>query len=589
MSIIKLLSDNLINQIAAGEVVDRPSSVVKELMENSIDSKSSTIIVDVKDGGLSLIKIKDDGFGMTEDDLLMSVKRHATSKISKEEDLWNIFSLGFRGEALASISSVSRLTLRSKKDKVLSGSELNIEGGNLVSKTDTAMQVGTEIIVRDLFFNTPARKKFLKKESTEFSNISFTFVSIALSHLDISFKLIHNGKVIYDLVKTDDLTLRIADIFGKTTSELLIPIYYGAKDLKISGFIAKPSLSRSSQKHQYFFVNGRYIKHIGLSGVIKQAYKTLLMEHKNPVFFIKIDIDPSKIDVNVHPRKLEVRFSEQQSIIRLMYSLVKNALDKGDLMPKGFSESKRYMSDSFPSFLPSSSTYSQNRNVDVQTAINFTKHISQENNNLFNEFENNFESNNDNLDTQMRAISQLSNSYIVAQKDSELILIDQHAGHERVRYEELMDQFESQKKEIQILLLPHTIDLSNEEFILVEENLKIFTDLGFDISPFGGKTFLINAVPRFLSNEDINDTFLGVIDDILNNKTPNKFQGKTEEIITYMSCRSAIKFGQKLNIDEMQSLIDQMSKLKRPYTCPHGRPTMVSLTMTELEKMFGRK
>ena len=602
MSIIKLLPDNLINQIAAGEVVERPSCVVKELVENSIDAGAKNIVIEIENSGSSLIKITDDGKGMSVDDLKMALERHATSKIISENDLWNISTLGFRGEALASISSVSQLSIASKHDEDISGNEINADGGEIINLKEVGIKTGTQIEVRSLFFNTPARKKYLKKDTTEFGHISALVSTISMANLGVGFKLFHNGKLILDLPKVNDFLSRISDIYGSNTAGAMVPIFYGGVDMKMDGYIGKPSISRSSTKHQHFFVNGRAIRHNLFANMIKQAYKSMLMEHRSPVFFINIQIDPSKIDVNVHPKKLEIRFEDQQRMIKLIYSAVKAALDNNDLTPKAFTESRRYMSDSFPekddekSFgtISQSSNYknfySQNSQGQSYSQTQSYSHKSAPQQAL--EFSKSFMENRESQsidEPKLKAISQVANSYIVAQNSEGLIMIDQHAGHERVRYEQLMDQFEKQEKSKQALLLPHSVELSHEEAIEVSENLNIFEELGFEIEPFGGKTFVVNAVPKFFANESIDDVFKGVLDDIINSKNPSKFQGKTEEIITYMSCRSAIKFGQILKIEEMQSLIEQMDKLVRPYTCPHGRPTMISITLSELEKMFGRK
>lgn len=582
MSIIKILSDNLINQIAAGEVIERPASVVKELVENSIDAGSTNIVIEVKNAGKTLIKVTDNGVGMDEEDMMLALKRHATSKISDEKDLWNIHTMGFRGEAVPSICSVSQFTIRSKTKDDLAGFEINCDGGEIIKTSHFGMNVGTCVEVRSLFFNIPARQKYLKQDSTELSHITALLNTVALAHPEISFKFIHNEKVLFDLAKSTDLISRIADIFGKATSDAMLPVFYGGSDFKIDGFIGKPVLSRSTSQHQYFFVNKRPIQHFLLANTIREAFHSMLMENKKPVFIVNINIDPSLVDVNVHPRKLEVRFADQQALIRVLYSAAKSALEKHDLTPMAFTESKRYMSDNFPVNITK-----ERRPVDskfsVQDALSFTKNFLQERESKP------LQSSSENSHISMKSITQISNSYIVAESDEGLVLIDQHAAHERVRYEELMNQFENENKSIQPLLVPAQMEFTNQEVSLIEENIGIFTVLGFDIENFGGKTFIINAVPSFLSGEDIDTVVKGVLDDIMNEKSPTKFQGKSEAVIHYMACRSAIKFGQKLTIPEMQALIMKLEKLKRPYTCPHGRPTMIKLTLSELEKMFGRK
>lgn len=602
MGIIKILPENLINQIAAGEVVERPASVVKELIENSIDAGSDEIVVEIKNSGKTFIKIKDNGCGMSREDCELALQRHATSKIFIDSDLWKISTMGFRGEALASIASVSKMVLKSRRKEDLSGTEIDCEGGEIRFIKEIGMSSGTQIEVYNLFFNTPARQKYLKKESTEFGHIVGVFNMIALAHSGIAFKLIDDGRVVSELNRSTDLISRIADIFGKPTSDAMLPVFYGGSSFQIDGFVGKPLLSRSTSQHQYFFVNGRGIQHHLLANMIKSAFHSMLMENKKPVFIINIKIDPALIDVNVHPRKIEIRFEDQEAIIKTMYGCVKTALEKNNLIPKGFTEAKRYMSG-----IPSSSesqfadgrhfgsnkpqNYSKvvpgqlfaNEGASISAAMNFSREILKERESQT------LQQNGQNRISLIRSITQIAGSYIVAENEEGLILIDQHAAHERVRFEQLMGQFENQEKSVQPLLVPQQLELSKEELALISENSEIFENLGFEIEPFGGNTFVVQAVPAFLSREDIDVVIKGVLDDIINKKNPSKLQGKTEEIITYMSCRSAIKFGQKLSLDEMQALIMQMEKLKRPYTCPHGRPTMVSLTLDELNKMFGRK
>ncbi|MEK7672755.1 MAG: DNA mismatch repair endonuclease MutL, partial [Patescibacteria group bacterium] len=524
------------------------------------------------------------------------------SKIAEESDLWKIKTMGFRGEALASISSVSKLVLRSKRNEDLGGAQLDCEGGNMISIKDVAMGKGTQIEVYDLFYNTPARQKYLKQTSTELTHISGMLNNIALANPGVALKLTHGGRVIFDLPKAENLYDRVADIFGRATAEAMLPIFYGGSSMQIDGFIGKPLLSRSTSNHQYFFVNGRAVQNYVLANAIKNAYHSMLMEDKKPVFVINIKIDPALVDVNVHPRKIEVRFEDLQEVIRILFGAVKTSLEKNSLAPKGYTESQRYMSDSFPkndsdskmnAFVP---TFKNNSGggyrmsdsnpaptMNFQEALDFSKAF------LTDRATQPLSENNLSQKPVMKSISQVFNSYIVAENEEGLVLIDQHAAHERVRYEQLMEQFENQQKSIQPLLVPFQLELSAQEIGMIEENKETFEKLGFEIEPFGGNTFVIHGVPTFLVKEDLNQVIKGVLDDIANNKTPTGMQGKIEEILTYMSCRSAIKFGQKLSLDEMQGLLQQMQTLKRPYTCPHGRPTMIHLTLDELAKMFGRK
>lgn len=579
MSIIRILSEKLINQIAAGEVIERPASCVKELVENSIDAGASQITIEIKNSGTDYIKISDNGCGMSRDDAKLSLLRHATSKIHDEKDLWNIRTMGFRGEALASIAAVSKFYLRTKNTEGSIGTEIYCEGGETKVVQDCGMGTGTEIEISDLFFNTPARQRYLKKESTELEHIATLLNTIALANPEISFTLINNGKVSFKLPRSESLERRIADIFGSTTKEAMIPLFYGGTDFGMSGFIGKPVISRSGSKHQYIFVNKRPITHNLIAYKIKDAFRSLLMEGKNPVFIINISIDPTLIDVNVHPRKLEIRFEDQSRILAVIYESVKNALEKTSLMPKGFTESRRYMSDSFPKY-DKDSGLAHVDGVAHGSALAFGRaDIPQNQPSLDIRSES----------SSLKAVTQVSNSYIVAQDENGLVLVDQHAAHERVRFFELLDQFNAKSKRVQPLLMPENLELAMDDLILLKNNLDVFEGLGFEIQEGPGNGVTLYSVPAVLSSEDIVEIVNGVLDDIRHSDAPKAKQGKSEMILHYMSCRSAIKFGQKLSIDEMDTLLSQLQKIDRPYTCPHGRPTMISLSFSELERMFGRK
>lgn len=595
MSIIKLLPENLINQIAAGEVVERPASVVKELIENSLDAGSKKIIVEVLEGGKKLVKITDDGKGIGHEDLEMAIQRHATSKIKEEADLWNLNTMGFRGEALASIASVSKMMIASRQVNENSGIQLYAEGGMPVRKNPFGMHIGTIIEVQELFYNTPVRQKYLKKDATEISLISAVIQSAALSNPGVSFVFNHNGKKVMDFPAVSELSARICDIFGRATFDAMLPVFYGGVEMKIEGFVGKPLLARSSSKHQYLLVNKRPVQHYLVNHAITRAFHSMLMEHKKPVFVINITIDPSLIDVNVHPRKVEIRFEDEQNLVRAVYNMVKHALENSLLIPKGYSESQRYMSDKLPEeevkensaqlFKYSEKKESKNFSFEKNSSLDakeFTKEIGKLREHSFGfDLKEEIE--------EIKVLSQVANSYIVAQKNQEVVLIDQHAAHERVRFELLMDQFESQEKRIQNMLVPQSIELSTDDRKIMEENMEVFENLGFDIEHFGGESYVINGIPVFFGKENIDEIIKGVLDDIQNGKEIGNIQGQTEKILTYLSCRSAIKFGQKLDLIEMQELVNQLSELKRPFTCPHGRPTMVSLNMDELGRMFGRK
>ena len=590
MSLIKVLSQELVNQIAAGEVVERPASVVKELVENSIDSSATSIQVEIEEGGKNLIKVTDNGTGISEADLPLTIVPHATSKIHNEKDLWNIHTMGFRGEALASIASISELSISTKQSDSLAANKLTIVDGK-PSIEPVAHPTGTTVEVKDLFYNVPARQKYLKKTTTEFQKISQLLNQLSLSNPTECIKLIHNQKVDFDYPKTTELRNRITQVFGVDTAGAMLPIFFESKEIKISGFIGKPSISRTTSQHQYFIVNNRCIQNHLFASRIKAAYSTMLMEHKKPTFIVKIDLPPEKIDVNVHPRKLEIRFEDEKQMMSIIYQSVKESLDNNSLIPKAFTESKRYMSDAFPksnyssmknqsSFVvKDSSNFSQKPLNNINSALPFSKEI-------LNDFS---PAESLSIKEKTIAITQLDTRYIVAKNSTGLLLIDQHAAHERVRFETLMKEFKKQDKAKQSLLLPIEITLTSSEKDILKNNLSDLQNVGFEIEDFGENSFVIHAIPVCLNKEDLKEVIFGVIDDIKNEIPVSEMQGKVEQMLTYMACRSAIKFGQKLNLPEMQSLIDQLEKQERPWTCPHGRPTMVMLDHNELEKMFGRK
>ena len=582
MSIIKVLPDHLVNQIAAGEVVERPSSVVKELVENSIDAEATSVTIEINDSGKQMIKISDNGAGMSKEDAENALLRHATSKISSESDLWKISTMGFRGEALASIASVSQMTLKTKQSSADVGTEIMIDAGNMKSVSECGMSDGTSIEINNLFFNTPARQKYLKKGSTELRHIMSLVNTFCLAHPEISFKFISDGKVQQDLPGGVDLQRRISDIFGKATSDAMLPVFYGGSEFKLTGFVGKPAISRSDSKHQYIFVNNRPISHYLIAFKVRDAFHSLLMEGKKPVFILNIEIDPGLIDVNVHPRKIEIRFEDEETLLKTVYKSVSATLEKNNLVPKAYTEASRYMSDKFPD-KEELSSFDGGRVSGGLNLSDFGGGFGGGDSQRGLDFGDNDGS------RSLRAVTQVSNSYIVAKNDEGLVLVDQHAAHERVRYFELMDQYDTGEKNIQPLLMPLEIELTLEERENLKENKKFFVDLGFEIDEGPSGEMTLYAVPSVLSSEDISDVIQGVLDDISNEKNPTNVQGKKEMIIHFMSCRSAVKFGQKLSIDEMDSLLEQLDKVDRPYTCPHGRPTMLKLTFDELEKMFGRK
>lgn len=572
MSIIKVLPENLINQIAAGEVVERHASVAKESIENSIDANADKITLEIEDKNTDIIKITDNGSGMSFDDAKLAFERHATSKISKPEDLEKISTMGFRGEAIASIASVSHMILKTKEAGKNTGTLLECEYGKIIRHENCTCPDGTQIEVRNLFFNTPARKKHLKSPSAEYRHILSDFQATALARPEIHFKLVHNQKESFEYSKTDKLLNRIQSVFGKNTYENCIPFEYESDSFSINGYIGKPDLSRSGTKHQYLFVNNRPIKHNLFSYAVFKGYESMLMGGKKPFYVLNLKINSEYIDVNVHPRKLEVRFSNENHIFAALRKHTKETLQDNVLMPSiGYirkPQEPAQISDSNSQF-----NFGDEINVSHKTHGRLNKYSYKQENKK---------------EISMIPIAQIAKSYIVAENEEGLVLIDQHAAHERILFEELLNTYENKSPAKQQLLMPQNIEFSPLETEIFKKHSDVFESLGFEIESFGGNTYIIHSVPSVLSNENIDKIILGVLDDISEHKNTQSAREPQIKLIEYMACRSAIKFGKDLSADEMFSLIRQLDNLKRPYTCPHGRPSMIKLTFEELEKRFKR-
>ena len=617
---IKVLPDHLINQIAAGEVVERPASVVKELLENSLDAGAKKIIVEVEAGGDALLRITDDGCGMDKDDAVLAFARHATSKISIQEDLFRINSYGFRGEAIASIASVSLMTIQTKKTGALEGTIVSAEGGQIRMVKAIGAPEGTQIEVRNLFFNTPARKKYLKNDATEYGHILSTVTSMALASPQVSFKLIHDGKTVFDLPASEDVMIRIRSLLGRDMAENLVPVFYGHSKISLTGFVGKPSIARASRLGQYLFVNGREVKSHVLSYAVKQSFYSLLPKEKYPVFILFFQIDPMYVDVNVHPRKMEVRFSDEKEIFKIVISACGKALENYVLAPKiedqkplGEKDSSQikeqtelsayssqrvqqslkledhdyeeaYRGAKTMAAVAGAATVNGSLNGVNEDAIAFTQAVTQ---GLYASEPANFTAReNDDL---IQPLAQLAESYILCRQGNSLLIIDQHAAHERIRYTEIVAEFEAKQSVIQQLLTPMQFELSHQEKNILEQNLELFAGLGFSIEPFGGNTFNLTAIPSYMAKYDLLKAIHGLIDDLNNMSVKGDFQSRKEKALTYMACRSAVKFGDKLSMEEMEGLVRQLQTLAQPYTCPHGRPTMAKMDFEELEKRFGRR
>lgn len=579
MGIIKVLPQVLINQIAAGEVIERPASVVKELVENSVDAGSQNILIEAENGGMEFIKIVDDGCGMAFEDARLAFHRYATSKISELDDLQDIHSFGFRGEALSALASVSSVTLIAKQKGALSGCKTEYREGKEIGFETIGCPEGTSVEVRKLFSFVPARRKFMKSDSSEFSHIAGIITEMALFYRDISFKFIHNGKVILDLPKTDDELSRIRDLLGRDIADELIPVEIDLGGTKINGFIGKPAIAQSRKKHQYFFVNGRAVSDLMASRACFDAYESLLFSRTYPVFVLKLFVPSESVDVNVHPRKREVRFHKPHDIYKLIFEACRMSLENYVLFPKIKAGEGDVNADGNYEHLMKSSFLreeagrgaggrsTEERGEPIKRPEGLRMDLSQ--------------------DLTVQPIAQIANSYIVALNEEGLWIVDQHAAHERVMYENFKKLFNSEEVISQPLLTPIRFEFSAQEISLLKIHQVFLEKLGFKFEPFGGNSFLLSAVPAMFFDKDIKRILLQAFDE-LEKSASEKSVSESEKMLRSLACRAAVKFGQALTLIEQEALLKQFFNLKQRSTCPHGRPTMVELTFSELDRKFRR-
>ena len=572
MGKIVLLDELTINQIAAGEVLDRPVNAVKELVENSIDAGAKHIVVEIKDGGKGLIKVTDDGSGIKKDDIFISFERHATSKIRKVEDLENTYTMGFRGEALASIVAVSKLAMITKTAEDELGSKITAEGGEVLGVEEVSCNTGTSIAVKELFFNTPVRYKFLKQDFTEFRYIREWVEKIALANLDISFKLINEGKTIFSSSGNGNIHDIIYSIYGKQVQENIIDIDYKEEDIRITGIAGNTLLADKTRKNQIIFLNKRNIKDNIVENAADQAFNASVGIGKKGFFIINIEMPASEYDVNVHPTKNEVRFKDESKIYKAVYSAIKTALLNkeflGDKSEEQLENKMNYIHDEF-GFLTNhfgnrANDYSEKMKADIEL-------INRENDRQIN----------------YKFIGILFKTYIIIELDNQMYLIDQHAAHERVLYEQIRANYKKNlANNAQITLIPELINLTHKEFEFVKDNLGMFEDIGFELEPFGENTVKVNGFPDIEYRKKINnrEMFLDILDEMIGN-TKSNFKTVEERFIATVACKAAVKAGMDLTAEEVDILIQKLLKLQNPYTCPHGRPTAVKFNKEEIKNL----
>lgn len=592
MKNINILDSNTIDKIAAGEVVERPSAVVKELVENSIDANADAVTIEIKDGGISFIRITDNGEGIDRSQVKKAFMRHATSKIKSVEDLISVTSLGFRGEALSSISAVGKVEFLTKTKTDFIGTRYVVEGGRECVFEDAGIPDGTTIIVRDLFFNVPARKKFLKSPSSEGNNITELIEHMILSHPNISFKYIYNGNVKLQSSGKKDIKSCIYNVYGRDIANGLIEVKSIRDDISIHGFIGKPELARATRNFEIYFVNNRFIKSTLIDRALEEAYKDYLMLHKYPTVFLYFEIPSHLIDVNVHPTKREIRFFEGEALKCYIVDVIKNALINKELIKEIVEETheKPSVKESEINKEPFEtinhiieSSYNNYYSSEIEKEDESTD-INDKNEQLT-LFDDKFIS--EESIKKHRIIGQLFNTYWLIEFENKLFIVDQHAAHEKVNYERLIKKLRNNENCSQNIYPPIVVSLSNAEAQYVTKYNENFLNVGFTIEHFGGLDYTISTVPMELLSQNPADYFHEMLDELMEGKNSKETETVNLKIAT-MACKASVKGNMHLSVFEADKLISELLTLENPYNCPHGRPTIISFSKYEIEKMFKR-
>lgn len=586
MSKIQIMDEILANKIAAGEVVERCASVVKELVENSIDAGSKDIKVDLEEAGTKSIKVTDDGIGMDKDDAVMAFNRHATSKIKKEDDLYHIETLGFRGEALASIASVSDVNLKTSTGEV--GTIVHIEGGKVIEVKNGDARKGTIIEVKQLFYNTPARLKHMNSLYTELASITEYLNKLALSHSDIRFTLTNNGNIILKTDGSGNLLKAIKDIYGMDVTKKMLEVSGENDDYQIDGYISAPEVNRSSRNHMITLVNGRVVKNVDLNRAINDAYHSYKPDNRYPIVVLNINVDPTLIDVNIHPTKQDIKFSKMDTLLELVINTIKQKLTRQVLIPEVRVETpindfqEETIIDNFESISNQS---------EVVKPIDKPKY--EEITLDFNQVEEEITSYQKEEEADKRLpflepVGIVHGTYLICQNDEGMYLIDQHAAKERVNYELFKEKLTNPSKEKLAMLLPITKEFTTSEYIVIKENIPFLEDMGFEIEEFGLNSLIIKAHPIWLTKgfEDLQiEKILELVITKEKNFTLDKFN---DHLAATLACKASIKANTNISMDEMEALIADLRKCHNPFNCPHGRPTIIFYSNYDLEKLFKR-
>ncbi len=608
MKIVQM-PEHLANKIAAGEVVERPASVVKELVENSIDANSTWIKIEVEEAGMAKIKITDNGDGMSEADCKRAFLRHATSKIRTENDLFRIQTLGFRGEALASIASVSRLTIKTSEGEQ-AGTLLKLEGGSIIHEEKSDARKGTEIVVEDLFFNTPARLKYMKTIHTELGHITDCLNRLALSHPEIRLEAYHNGKMLFRTSGSGDMLQVIAQIYGMNVARKMIPVKEETVDFYVEGYIAKPEVTRANRQYISTIINGRFIKNHGLTNAVIRGYHTLLPIGRFPIVVLSVKMDPFLVDVNVHPAKLEVRFSKEKELNDLIERMIQQSFRKISLIPdyeqKRETRKKTYQEgwtfDETPKppreekdIVPPEKPILEEKKVPAQDVTEeriFAEKVRESDVPIADEeirvqSEETVQQEKTPRVPMMYPIGQLHGTYILAQNENGLYMIDQHAAQERIKYEFFKEKLGRPVQQSQQLLIPLTFDFSKKEAIFIEEHREQLERFGLFFEPFGQQTYIIRSHPSWFPKGFEEEIIREMVEQIMEEERIDVERIREESAIM-MSCKRSIKANHYLKEEEMVRLIEDLRHTKDPFTCPHGRPIIIHFSTYEIEKMFKR-
>lgn len=627
---IRILDKDTINKIAAGEVIERPASVVKELIDNSIDARATDIRIEIEKGGKRSILVRDNGCGMSREDALLAYKKHATSKLMYIEDLNTISTMGFRGEALSSITAVAKVEILTRQQEEITGTRIVIHGGKVLETLDAGTAPGTAVHVKDLFYNTPARQKYLKSDRTELAHITDTVMRLALANPEISFTLLSDGKPVIRNAGSNDPFKSIVNLLGPDTARSMLPLEYRTEDFEIRGYISKPETTRRDSDQLFFFVNTRPVISRAINKAVREGYYTRIPKERYPVAVLSLDIDPGEVDVNVHPRKAEVRFSREKEIgdavtlaiekVLSESNLVTEIRERRDRIQKTFeipeSSGRLQVSEAAENFgkivtgktrsthgtsnFPESGGALREKAERYSYPVKDTERKLKKSERLLDftskdgilgipdnrnpENRNELEINKDSLED-LRVIGQVSRLYILAEKGEDLVLIDQHAAHERILYEQILRM---KKSRVQELITPITIDLTPKEKVLMEEYIPYLEDYGFGISEFGDNTYVVTFVPEVFGRLEGSEIIHDVVSDLLASGRVKKDTGISERVCKTLACRAAIKAGAACSPGQMEELIEQLKKAENPYSCPHGRPTVITFTKGELDRMFAR-